>query len=146
MDVAPLLTPDGTLVQFVLSFVDVTVNRQAKEAVRARDEFLTVAAHELRNPIASLRLAADIVVRDLRTDARVQPARLKAVSEVLAEQSTRVTRLVAQLLDLSRVDAGKLQLDSRTSLRLSRTSLRPPAVSQTSTRFAFMRQRDQSVR
>ncbi|HEY3062965.1 MAG TPA: ATP-binding protein [Chloroflexota bacterium] len=127
-DAAPVLTPDGTLVQVVLSFVDVTDHKvaeeqrlelareqaargEAEEAVRARDEFLSVAAHELKTPIASMRLAAQLLLRTLETEPSPQPERLGKLSEMVVEQSSRMSRLVGQLLDMSRVDAGKLKLD-----------------------------------
>ncbi len=125
IDAAPALTPDGTLVQVVVSFVDVTEQKQGEEqrlalareqvariqaetAVRARDEFLSVAAHELKTPIASLRLAAQILSREL--EPTLDPERSHKLSDIIVEQSTKIARLVEQLLDSSRVDAGKLKL------------------------------------
>jgi signal transduction histidine kinase len=126
IDAAPVLTLDGTLVQVVVSFVDVSAHKQREEqrlalareqaarvqaeaGVRARDEFLSVAAHELKTPIASLRLAAQLLCRDLVPSAESE--RPRELSEIVLEQSTRITRLVEQLLDLARIDAGKLSLE-----------------------------------
>lgn len=126
IDAVPVLTADGTLIQVVVSFVDVTEQKKAEEqrlmlareqaariqaetAVRARDEFLSVAAHELKNPIASLRLAAQMLSRELEPSSELE--RSRKLSDVLADQSTKISRLVEHLLDISRVDAGKLELE-----------------------------------
>jgi two-component system, OmpR family, phosphate regulon sensor histidine kinase PhoR len=128
MEAAPVLTLDETLVQVVVSFVDVTERKvaeeqrlelasdqaarvQAQAAVRARDEFLSVAAHELKTPIASLRLAAQLLIRSLETEPSPQPEKLRKLSETVADQSNKISRLIEQLLDISRLEAGKLGFD-----------------------------------
>ncbi|MFP2956362.1 sensor histidine kinase [Myxococcus sp. 1LA] len=81
---------------------------EAQEAVRLRDEFLSVAAHELRTPLTSLRLQHELVVRALPSEAlaRVQGRLLGAQRQV-----TRLSELVESLLDVSRIVAGKLQMN-----------------------------------
>ena len=128
LDAAPVLIPDGTLVQVVVSFVDVTERRRADEqrlelareqvaraeaeaAVRARDEFVSVAAHELKTPISSVRLAAQLLGRSFETEAASNPERLGKLSDIVMQQAAKISRLIDQLLDISRMDAGKLGLD-----------------------------------
>ena len=80
----------------------------AEEANRAKDEFLAVLSHELRTPLTAILGW----IRLLLT-GRLPPAR---VSEALAsiDRNTRVqTRLIDDLLDISRIVAGKIQLDLR---------------------------------
>lgn len=92
---------------------------EAEEAVRARDVFLSVAAHELRSPIAALDLKLHTVSRQL---ARLPPG---GIDETLARrigdavrQTGRLSGLVGRLLDVSRIASGKFKID-RESIDLS---------------------------
>jgi PAS domain S-box-containing protein len=78
---------------------------EAKEADRRKDEFLATLAHELRNPLAPVRNALEIV-RSTGIDAKVAG---KAIA-VLERQVDHMVRLVDDLLDLSRLMRGKIQL------------------------------------
>jgi signal transduction histidine kinase/CHASE1-domain containing sensor protein len=82
--------------------------RRAQEAVRSRDEFLSVASHELRTPITSLALQAD----GLRSSAQRgdTDAFLRKV-EVIRRSVRRLAGLVSSMLDLSRIQAGRLELE-----------------------------------
>ncbi len=87
--------------------------RETQEAVRARDEFLSVAAHELRTPLTSLRLHLQLLLRQV---GGVQPALAKELeprTQVLERQLSRLGSLVNTLLDVSRLAAGKLTLEPR---------------------------------
>jgi two-component system CheB/CheR fusion protein len=88
--------------------VDVTLRRQREDALHAadrqKDEFLGVLAHELRNPLAPLVFAVASLDR-LVSD----PAARKSL-DVMSRQITRITRLVDDLLDVSRVAQGKIAL------------------------------------
>jgi signal transduction histidine kinase len=83
----------------------------AEEAVRLRDEFLGVAAHELKTPVTSLRLHAQLVERLLERPGEVDLARLSRRLGVVNEQSRRLADLVDHLLDVSRIANGRLALD-----------------------------------
>ncbi len=85
----------------------------AEGAIRARDEFLLVAAHELRTPITVLRGLAELHLRQLRKLGPPDPARLNRALETMASHTIKLSRLVDQLLDVSRVAGGRLTLDSR---------------------------------
>ncbi len=80
----------------------------AREAIRARDEFISVAAHELRTPLTTLQLQIQLLDRDLR-DPR-GGGRSDRHLHVTRRQVQRLGTLVNELLDLSRVTAGKLEL------------------------------------
>ncbi|HZI12119.1 MAG TPA: PAS domain-containing sensor histidine kinase [Myxococcus sp.] len=87
--------------------------RETQEAVRARDEFLSVAAHELRTPLTSMRLHLQLLLRQV---GGVQPAlarELEPRTQVLERQLSRLGSLVNTLLDVSRLAAGKLTLEPR---------------------------------
>ncbi|HEY7371357.1 MAG TPA: ATP-binding protein [Polyangia bacterium] len=73
---------------------------------RRKDEFLAMLAHELRNPIAPIRYA----VERLRI-AGATPERVDYAREVIGRQVDQLTRLVDDLLDVSRITRGKVSLD-----------------------------------
>jgi signal transduction histidine kinase len=84
--------------------------RASLEAVRARDEFLTVASHELNTPVASLLLAVDAMVRAARAGRSMQPSAITGLLELVSRQGTRLARLTSDLLDVSRIEVGRLSL------------------------------------
>ncbi|MFY0562989.1 MASE1 domain-containing protein [Archangium lansingense] len=82
---------------------------QFQAAVHIRDEFITVAAHELRTPLTALKLQLQSLQRPLRQSPDAEPllARLHSVSR----QVSRLGRLVESLLDVGRLNTGRLQLE-----------------------------------
>jgi PAS domain S-box-containing protein/excisionase family DNA binding protein len=87
--------------------------KQARDAINLRDEFLSVASHELRTPLATLSAHAQLVLRRLSRDGQLEPERLGLALETIIGQSEKLSRLVGQLLDISRLDSGKLALERR---------------------------------
>ena len=87
--------------------------RETQEAVRARDEFLSVAAHELRTPLTSMRLHLQLLQRQVGTAQPALSAQLAPRTQVLERQLSRLGSLVNTLLDVSRAAAGKLSLEPR---------------------------------
>ena len=83
--------------------------RRAEQALRAadraKDEFLAMLGHELRNPLASVSNAAQLLKM-----ARGQPQVLDNVSAILGRQVEQMTRLVDDLLEVGRVTGGKVRL------------------------------------
>jgi len=100
---------DGGIVRVVGSSIDVTAHRDAEAALRETDErkdrFLATLAHELRNPLGPIRNAAEIVRRQAPQDAHIVRA-----CELLDRQVSHMARLVDDLLDLSRMTRGHVQL------------------------------------
>jgi PAS domain S-box-containing protein len=89
--------------------------REAREAVRARDEFLSIASHELKTPLTTLQLQIQGLVRKIGS-ATGGPT-LEALGPRLstaARQVERLTGLINNLLDISRITAGRLDLDLET--------------------------------
>lgn len=88
---------------------DITARKQAEEALREadrrKDEFIAVLAHELRNPLAPVRSAVEILRQVGPTEPRLIHAR-----EVIDRQVTHMARLIDDLLDVSRIARGKLAL------------------------------------
>ncbi len=85
--------------------IDVTERKRAEEALReadrAKDEFLAMLAHELRNPLAPISSAASMLKLAYAGDPRVL-----GIGDVIARQVAHMTRLVDDLLDVSRVTRG----------------------------------------
>ena len=81
----------------------------AEEALRARDRFLSIASHELKTPIASLRLSAESLSH-VRDSGRLDEKRLSAGLARIHTASERLGALVAELLDISRLTAGVLPI------------------------------------
>ncbi|MCC2956497.1 PAS domain-containing protein [Massilia sp. IC2-477] len=98
---------DGSIASF---FRDITDRKLAEEklmeADRRKDEFLAMLAHELRNPLAPISAAAEL----LRL-GRLDEARLRQSSNIIGRQVRHMTRLVDDLLDVSRVTRGLITLE-----------------------------------
>ncbi len=86
--------------------------RASQEAVRLRDEFLAVASHELKTPLTPLNLRLQTPpARAGAEETPVNPARLSEHVAALQRQSKRLSTLAESLLDVSRLEAGRLVLD-----------------------------------
>lgn len=90
--------------------LDVTERREAEEALKdvnqRKDEFLAMLAHELRNPLAPIRNAAQILRVHGKDNAQLDWAR-----SVIERQARHLTRLVDDLLDVSRIVRGQIALE-----------------------------------
>jgi signal transduction histidine kinase len=85
--------------------------RKTQEALRVRDEFLTVASHELNTPMTSLSLSLESIARALQSGRSCDPQAMGRLIERALRQATRLTRLNTELLDVSRIHAGRLPLE-----------------------------------
>ncbi|PCC71255.1 PAS domain S-box-containing protein [Nannocystis exedens] len=81
----------------------------AEEAVRQRDDFLSIASHELRTPLTSLQLAIQSLEKRLSRGMDVE--RVRAAVALSSRQVQRLADLVDMLLDVSRIQAGQLDLN-----------------------------------
>lgn len=116
-NVAPLLDADGRPCGAVGAHVDVTglkrVQRALEAADRQKNEFLAMLAHELRNPLAPIRYAADMLTRsDLPASAG------ETLIAMVQRQTRQLARLVDDLLDVSRITQKSIVLQ-RESLDLA---------------------------
>lgn len=82
----------------------------AQETIRLRDEFLTVASHELRTPMTSLVLAVQGLV-ELSSGTSVEQDSVSKSARMAERQLQRLTRLVRELLDLRWIESGHLTLE-----------------------------------
>jgi signal transduction histidine kinase len=85
---------------------------ELKTAVRARDEFLSLASHELRTPLTGMKLYTQAARRSLEKNSSeaVQATRMSRLIEQTDHGLGRMIRLVEDMLDISRIQNGKLQL------------------------------------
>jgi PAS domain S-box-containing protein len=81
----------------------------AEEAIRARDEFLSIASHELRTPLTSVQLVVQSALRAASDEPAPQLSRRSL--ECLERQMRRLDKLISALLDTSRIRAGRLELE-----------------------------------
>ena len=98
--------------------MDITERKRQEEALREadrrKDEFLATLAHELRNPLAPIRNAVQYLRMKQPSDPELQNAR-----DIIDRQVQQMTRLVDDLLDVSRISQGKINLQKqRVSLAL----------------------------
>jgi signal transduction histidine kinase/DNA-binding response OmpR family regulator len=82
-----------------------TAEAELQEASRRKDEFLAMLSHELRNPLAPIRTALEVIRRIAPPDAKFAWA-----SDIMVRQLRQLTRLVEELLDVARISQGKIVL------------------------------------
>jgi PAS domain S-box-containing protein len=110
---------DGQPVRTVGTMQDITTRKQAEDALRRskqelresarrKDEFLAMLGHELRNPLAAICTASELI-----HDHGASDPQLARIGEVLERQSKQMVRLVDGLLDISRIARGKIHLEPK---------------------------------
>lgn len=116
-NLSPLRTLDGQVYGLMVIAVDVTVqvearaqveqlNVELRAAAQAKDEFLALLGHELRNPLAPIVTALELMrIRDRSSDRE---------QVIIRRQVSHLTRLVDDLLDVSRITRGKVELRKET--------------------------------
>jgi PAS domain S-box-containing protein len=121
----PRYTPGGNFAGYIGSCVDITerktLEEDLKRAVRAREDFLSVASHELKTPLTALSLQLGLFQHLTQTASRANDVldKVTSVSDLASKQMRVLSRLIESLLDVSRISGGRLQLD------LQETDLRP---------------------
>ncbi len=103
----PLHDANGQIVRWFGTTVDIDDQKRAEAdataSVRAKDEFLAMLGHELRNPLAPIRTALDLMtMRD--------PTKFERERTIIERQVGYLVRLVDDLLDVSRITGGKIEL------------------------------------
>ncbi len=106
----PVKDPTGLVTGLVFSLVDVTgrirQQRQLEEANRLKDEFLSMASHELKTPITSIKIFAEMAIR------RPEMVKAEFLSRVL-RQTDQLSTLINDLLEVSRLQLGRMPVDMR---------------------------------
>jgi signal transduction histidine kinase len=85
---------------------------ELREAVRVRDTFLAIAAHELKTPLTALQLQIRLLQKsDGRTCATMSAEQLEHAVEMIARQTTRLHALIENFLDVVNISSGRIDLD-----------------------------------
>lgn len=80
---------------------------ELRHTIQARTDFVAMVSHELRNPLAAIKEAVSLVSDTLGTDIGEKPCRYLAIAQ---EEISRLNRMISNLLEVARVESGKLQL------------------------------------
>jgi PAS domain S-box-containing protein len=120
ISLSPLVTDEGMVA--ITAVRDITDRRrleeerrrlgQAEEAVRLRDEFISVASHELKTPLSAIQMQVDTISRSSeRFDGHEFKQRTMIKLHQLTKAVQRMATLTDQLLDISRITGGRLSLE-----------------------------------
>src|SRR5690606_19182440 len=114
--VFPVFDANGQAYRFAGITQDITSRKRAElllvRADQHKDEFLAMLAHELRNPLAPIKNAASILSRSHTPEGHTVATVDQAV-DIINRQVGHLTRLVEDLLDVSRINQGKISMDLR---------------------------------
>ena len=89
------------------------------EATKTRDEFISIASHELKTPLTSLKLQTQMAKKQLSKPDGLKAERMEKQLDYTVNQIERLNKLVDDMLDVSRINTGKLSLQ-RSNLDLSK--------------------------
>ena len=107
----PMFDTAGEVYEWIGAASDITERKAAeeklREADRRKDEFLAMLAHELRNPLAPIGAAAELLQR-MKLDETI----IKRTSQIIGRQVGHMTALIEDLLDVSRVTRGLVELET----------------------------------
>lgn len=103
---APLRTEDGVISGAVIVFQDVTAKKSIEQQKNA---FLSIASHELRTPITAIQGFAEILQFQMAQKTDLDPQSIRALA-VISEQSERLSQLIEEMLDISRIENVQLLL------------------------------------
>lgn len=90
---------------------NIRLYQQMQEAVHHREEFLSVAAHELKTPITSLQGYAQLLIRQIKKQQALDPVRVQLALESFEKQTAKLNQLVVRLLDISRLQRERLAME-----------------------------------
>jgi PAS domain S-box-containing protein len=116
---APVRDKAGAVIGAVCVIRDVTEQRRSQEALalseqrlreadQRKDEFIAMLAHELRNPLVPIRTGIELLKR-----ADEHPQAIREIGPMMERQMVHITRLIDDLLDVSRITSGKIELKRR---------------------------------
>jgi two-component system, OmpR family, phosphate regulon sensor histidine kinase PhoR len=103
---SPLIDAAGRLAGGIVLFRDVTTQR---DVARLKDELISIASHDLQAPITALKGRAQLLKQRLIADPQARPGLADGLQRII-DQADRLTAMLRLLLDLSRVEAGRLDL------------------------------------
>lgn len=90
-----------TVVKWVGTFTDIDAQKQVASK---KDEFIGIASHELKTPLASVKAYIQLLERQLETSDKVRPLVERSLTQI-----DKLNRLVSELLDVSKIESGKMK-------------------------------------
>ncbi len=102
INATPILSDDGEVQSLVVTMQDMT---SLEELERMRAEFLATVSHELRRPLATVRGSVTALLEE---PSDMHPAEMRQFHRIILEQSDRMRLLIADLLDVARIETGTL--------------------------------------
>jgi signal transduction histidine kinase len=104
----------------VPGLVNSRLYERAREAVRARDRILGIVAHDLRNPLSTIAMSVDLLL-----GSSLLPDRRAQLLDIIRRSTTRMDRLIQDLLDIARIESDQLQLclEHQNSVQLAREAV-----------------------
>lgn len=113
----PIYDKKGKVVLVVVTVKDITekkkIELELRKAISARDEFVSISSHELKTPLTSLKLKTQFFLRKLNQNKEISLEEIYKFSDGLEQQISRLTRLVDDMLDISRLRSGKFNLSKQ---------------------------------
>ncbi len=115
---SPIKNDENQIIAGVVIFHDITeikkIQSELEQAVSMRDEFLSIASHELKTPMTSLKLQIQMLLRKLEhTHESIDPLKpnIQGVLILIDKQVSTLNRLVEDMLDISRLRTGNLKIE-----------------------------------
>lgn len=100
---SPVLSSRKDLLGALFLLRDIT---KLKELDRLKSEFVMIVSHELKSPLTSINMSIDLLTESLGSSAKAEDLELLSIAK---EEINRLRRLISDLLDLSKIEAGKLE-------------------------------------
>lgn len=109
----PRLSPTGEFAGFISACIDIS---ELKKLEQRKDDFIKMASHELKTPITSIKgyvqLLLSIYEESNEEKLRTVQSTVKSSLTTVSKQVSKLTRLISDLLDMSRIETGKLELNN----------------------------------
>ncbi len=104
---APLFAADGMLTGAVLVFQDITAQKSIEQH---KNEFLSITSHELRTPITAIQGMAELLQMHNTQNQQLYATRSQRALKHIVEQSQHLTRLIEEMLDLTRIEQAQFEI------------------------------------
>ncbi len=104
VQIAPILDHNGEMVAHVGTIEDIT---ESRAIAQMKNEFISIVSHELRTPLSSIRGSLGLLAADVLKN---KPAIAQQMLDIAASETERLVRLVNDILDLERLESGKIKL------------------------------------
>lgn len=111
--ITPLLDEKGKPHEYIAIRNDITQQKQTEEsmknAIETRDRFMSIASHELKTPLTGMKLRLQLSIRQIERDGNLTPEKEISLVENTLKQVNSLERLVDDMLDISRINTGRLK-------------------------------------